>query len=266
MNLNTKQTLIWVSIFSIAMGILEAAVVVYLRELYYPAGFDFPLKMMSTTTAVTELLREAATIIMLVAIGIIAGRNRTERFAYFIYSFAVWDIIYYAFLKAILNWPESLLTWDILFLLPTTWVGPVIAPVLLAINMIILALLVIRKTHLTIAGSGNSPSGFVNFFSKRIRLKKGIKISRLNWVLLIAGSVICIMAFTLEYTQHMLKAFSFAELFIYSEQLLYHGIKFIPEQFPWWIFWTGYGLISLGILNYGFGVLNKAKIDNQVNG
>ena len=31
------------TLFSIAMGLLEAVVVMYLRELYYPAGFAFPL-------------------------------------------------------------------------------------------------------------------------------------------------------------------------------------------------------------------------------
>ena len=56
---------IWIVFFALAMGYLESAVVVYLRELYYPEGFDFPMKEMSRILAVTELFREAATLIMI---------------------------------------------------------------------------------------------------------------------------------------------------------------------------------------------------------
>jgi hypothetical protein len=37
------KTIIWLAVFSMAMGYLESAVVVYLRKLYYPDGFKFPL-------------------------------------------------------------------------------------------------------------------------------------------------------------------------------------------------------------------------------
>ena len=132
--------LTWVIIFSIAMAFLESAVVVYIREIYYPEGFNFPLKLIDNHIAITELLRELATVIMLIAIAVLAGKNSYERFAYFILSFAIWDIFYYVFLKMILNWPLSFLEWDVLFLLPYTWVGPVIAPIINSILMIILAL------------------------------------------------------------------------------------------------------------------------------
>ncbi|MBK6833902.1 MAG: hypothetical protein IPG89_06345 [Bacteroidetes bacterium] len=65
---------------------------------------------------------------MLVGAGIIAGKTRLTRFAYFIIAFAIWDIFYYVFLYVLLQWPESLFTWDILFLVPVPWTGPVIAP------------------------------------------------------------------------------------------------------------------------------------------
>ncbi len=100
--------------------------------------------------ALTEIFREAATLIMLVGIGIIAGRNSSERFAWFLYSFAVWDIFYYIFLKLLLNWPESFMTWDILFLIPATWVGPVIAPVIVSITMIAFALIILYSNQKSI--------------------------------------------------------------------------------------------------------------------
>lgn len=46
---------------------------------------------------------------------------------------------YYVFLKLTLNWPQSLLTWDILFLIPVPWVGPVLAPVICSLTMILIS-------------------------------------------------------------------------------------------------------------------------------
>jgi hypothetical protein len=98
-----KYTFIWLTFFSIAMGYLETSVVVYLRELYYPQGFDFPLAPISPSLAVTEFWREVATIVMLWGVGVLAGRSKTEKFALFLYSFAIWDIFYYIFLKILLT-------------------------------------------------------------------------------------------------------------------------------------------------------------------
>ena len=226
----TKSVIIWVTLFSIAMGMLESAVVVYLRELYYPEGFAFPLKMMSSTLILTEILREVATLIMLIAIGVLAGRTKTEKFGYFIYSFAIWDIFYYVFLKLLLNWPESLLTWDVLFLLPTTWVGPVIAPLLLSVAMIALTLCIVA------------------FTDKR----STTSIALPEWGLLIAGSIICIVSFTYEYSAYILKQFAVSELFVPTEKLMEYAIQFVPEMFPWWIFILGFTLILSGIGRFIF--------------
>ncbi|HNX08095.1 MAG TPA: hypothetical protein PKL96_10970, partial [Bacteroidales bacterium] len=111
---NTLTKIIWVAIFAIAMGFLESAVVVYIRALYYPEGFMFPMKLISDQIMITEFFREAATMIMLIGIAVIAGSSAIERFAYFIFSFGIWDIFYYIFLYALLGWPQSLMTWDVL--------------------------------------------------------------------------------------------------------------------------------------------------------
>lgn len=225
MQRKTIHTILWVTIFSIAMGMLESAVVVYLRALYYPEGFAFPLKTMEASIAVTELLREAATLTMLIGIGVLSGRSRIEKFGYFIFSFAIWDIFYYVFLKTLLHWPESWLTWDILFLIPTTWVGPVIAPVILSLLMIILALC-------------------ISYFQDKLN---HVQISWREWSLLIFGSLTVIVSFTLEYTQFLLKEFSFGQMFRLTPELLDYAIQFIPRQFPWTIFILGTLLIVSGI-------------------
>ncbi|MBK6345556.1 MAG: hypothetical protein IPF68_06385 [Bacteroidales bacterium] len=80
---------------------------------------------------------------MLLVAGIIAGRNSAQRFVFFLFCFAIWDIFYYVFLYLLIGWPASLLDWDILFLLPVPWIGPVLAPCLLSLMMIMLIILVV---------------------------------------------------------------------------------------------------------------------------
>ena len=52
-------------------------------------------------------------------------------------AFGVWDIWYYIFLRQITGWPSSLLDWDVLFLIPLPWWGPVIAPVSISLLLIL---------------------------------------------------------------------------------------------------------------------------------
>lgn len=229
-----SKALFWVTFFSIAMGYLESSVVVYLREILYPQGFTFPLATMDERIAITELFREAATVIMLVGIGIIAGRNGSERFAWFLYSFAIWDIFYYVFLKLLLNWPESFMTWDILFVIPVTWVGPVISPVIVALTMIAFALLIL----------------YLN------QKKHTVKIALSEWLILITGSLVLIVAFTWDYSRYVLRHNTFADIWSVPSQSLYKlTTSYVPESFNWWIFAAGEIIILWGV--YRFWAKNK---------
>ena len=136
---------IWliVAVFAVAMAWLEAATVYYLRVLVdrlIPYQAD-PLPIRGALGPV-ELVREAATLVMLLTVGMLAGRTWQTRLGYSAIAFGVWDIFYYVFLKVIYDWPSSLLEWDILFLLPLPWWGPVLAPMSVAVLMIVWGTLV----------------------------------------------------------------------------------------------------------------------------
>ncbi len=136
MSQQTRNRLIWLAVFGVTMGLFEAAVVVYLRRIVYPEGFSFPLVTLEGGLAFVEIAREAASLLMIASVAVLAGRRLVEKLACFVYIFGIWDILYYVFLKIALDWPSSLLEPDILFLIPVPWVGPVLAPVLVAAVMI----------------------------------------------------------------------------------------------------------------------------------
>ena len=208
------------------MGFLESAVVIYLRKLYYVNGFAFPLAPMDADIVVVEFWREAATIIMLAAVGVLAGRNKAERFAWFLFSFAVWDIFYYVFLYIFLGWPQSLMTWDILFLIPVPWVGPVITPVIIALTMILFAMSVVT-------------------YSER---GQNVGLKRVEQLLLLSGSLVAIVSFTRDYMRQNWGA-------IYSSFTAHNAkvtdfLGYVPAHFDWGIFIVGELLLLVAWWQY----------------
>jgi hypothetical protein len=133
--------------FGIAMAWVESAVVVYLRTLigrlvpYQPDPLPF-----SVGLGEIELVREVATLVMLLLVGALAGRTWAQRMAYAAIAFGIWDIFYYVFLVPMSGWPRSVFDWDILFLLPLPWWGPVLAPASIAALLVVGGTLMIRVT------------------------------------------------------------------------------------------------------------------------
>lgn len=132
-----RRRLLVVAAFALAMAWVESAVVFYLRRLVDRIEPHQPNPLpIAGDIGGTELIREAATMVMLLAVGWLAGRTWRARLGFFIAAFGVWDIGYYVFLIPMTGWPHSVLDWDILFLIPLPWWGPVLAPVLIALLMI----------------------------------------------------------------------------------------------------------------------------------
>lgn len=175
----TFKRFIVVIIFAAAFGYIESAVVVYLREIFYPAGFTFPLpNLLAFDPAqkyllLTEIGREAATIAIILAAAFLFGRNRRQRFAYFMVIFAVWDIFYYVWLKVILDWPASIMDWDILFLIPVTWASAVLYPIIMSVIMLVFAAAVLYRNA----------------------IGKPLKVTVLDWLLFSLAAVVIVVSF-----------------------------------------------------------------------
>ena len=167
-----------VVIFSIAFGYIEAAVVVYLRAIFHPDGFTFPLADLGTILKerplrLTETGREAATIVLIFTGAWLFGRNRRQRFAYLLTIFATWDIFYYVWLKVLLNWPASIMDWDILFLIPVTWASAVLYPVLISITLLIFAAVILYRDA----------------------RGRPIKVTRTDWLAFFVAGIIVVVSF-----------------------------------------------------------------------
>jgi hypothetical protein len=211
-----KRKLLWVGIFAMAMAFVETMIVFYLRRLYYPDNSLFPLNVsMPVNILIFEGIREFATIVMLLAVAVLSGNKAKEKFAYFIYAFAVWDIFYYVWLKLTLDWPASLMTWDVLFLIPITWASPVICPIIVSLTMILGASLILN-------------------YSKTKFTKNQIK-------LLIIGGILIYTSFVLNYS---ILLFNKAYVLKFSEVAIENGIinaaaSYIPNHFNWPVFMIG---------------------------
>jgi hypothetical protein len=241
---NLFKTFLLLTLFSIAMGYMESAIVVYLRKIYYPEGFRFPLTPIEISIGATEILREAATLIMLITIGIAAGKTKLQRFSFFIFCFGIWDIFYYVFLKMLLDWPAHLFDWDILFLIPVPWVGPVIAPCILSLTMIAFAIV------------------FTSF-------ERYLKLKTSDWLMLSAGSLIIIFSFVYDYIRILISQPGPQN----SPTLLSEMNNYIPENYHWWIFISGESILIITMLfifkrnkkterEYSFGNSIQLTTDN----
>ncbi len=213
-----KGRLLTVVVFAGAMAWVESATVAYLRTLLNRVEpyQQRPLPIVSLFVG-AELAREAATVVMLLSVALLAGKTWRGRCGYFMVAFGVWDIFYYVFLKVIVGWPHTLFDWDVLFLIPLPWWGPVLSPVLISIILIIGGILM---TDL---------DGTASLFAP----------SRVSWVICAAGLITALYVF-------MATA-------IYGLLAGSHGIhNILPTQFNWPLFDVALLMLSAPIIEMAF--------------
>jgi hypothetical protein len=201
-----------VVVFAIAMAWAEAATVFYIRALVdriEPYQAD-PLPMHGVLGSV-ELWREAATLVMIATLGLLAGRTWRRRAGYAALAFGAWDIGYYVFLRLISGWPRTLLDWDVLFLLPLPWWAPVLAPVSIALVMIAWG------TLATQSDNDATAAGWA-------------------WALGWAGIVLALAVFTTDSWRALPKG---------RDAVL----RVLPTSFNWPLFWVALLLIASPVLH-----------------
>ena len=207
-----------VVLFAVGMAWVEAASVYYLRAMigridpYQPD----PLPIRAGFTEV-ELVREAATLVMLLATGMLAGRTWRARLGYSAIAFGVWDIFYYVFLRMMSGWPGSVLAWDILFLLPLPWWGPVLAPVSIA------ALMIAWGTFETQLARRSEPG------------RSGARV----WAACLLGTVLALYVFMAD-----------------AVQVVHRGMDatrdVLPSEFNWLLFGLAFALMALPVAETGW--------------
>jgi hypothetical protein len=190
-----KRQVIAVLLFGISFGYVEAAVVTYLRPQFFALRAAqslelFPLLTLQQIKAAglgfvrmteTEVAREAATLVMLGSVAAAAGGNFRQWLAFFLLEFGAWDIAFYFFLKVLIDWPRSLLTWDVLFLIPVPWTGPVLAPVIVALTMIATGIVILRQES----------------------YQRSTALKAVHWIGVCTGAVLILAAFMWDYRNIM---------------------------------------------------------------
>jgi hypothetical protein len=210
----------WLTVVTFAVGMawVESACVYYLRVLtdrIVPYQ-THPLPLAGSLGSV-ELVREGATLVMLLMVGMLAAEAWRKRLAYALIAFGTWDIFYYVFLRIITDWPASPFDWDILFLLPLPWWGPVLAPVCIATLMIIWGTLTTQWPESTPATT----------------------VTRTLWVASALGTALALYVFMAD-----------------SIRAIPHGIEAIrgvlPTSFNWTLFITALTLMAAPVFHAGW--------------
>jgi hypothetical protein len=194
------------------MACIEASLVVYLRELYYPDDRRtiFPLRLMSNEHLAFEFPREVATLLMILSVSWLSEKNAMRRFAAFVFVFGLWDVFYYVWLKAFIGWPVSFTEWDVLFLIPWPWFGPWMAAAAIAVLF-------------TAWGGWVLSSDHTPLFNRRAVLP------------FVAGALAALAAFLLP---------GWPLLALGAE-----GFRgYVPGSFAWWLYIPGWIAMAAGLI------------------
>lgn len=218
-----------VVIFAVAMAWMESATVVYLRTLVgrVEPYQQSPLPIISSF-GVVEVIREAATLLMLMSAGWLAGISWKSRLGCFMAAFGVWDIFYYVFLKIIVGWPHSLYDWDVLFLIPLPWWGPVLSPILISLVLVLFGTVLMLSEF----------DGWI------------FRPSTLSWGFHFCGIVLALYAFMENSIEILLKGGN-----LHSK---------LPTEFNWPLFVLGFIFLLAPIIGTAEQVFHGRKSDDAV--
>jgi hypothetical protein len=204
------RKIIWLTLYAIAMAQVEASLVIHLRTIYSADPLQiFPLSLFTWRDLLMELVRETATLVMILMVALLSARGFTRVFAAFVFVFGLWDLFYYLWLKIMMGWPVSWMEWDVLFLLPWVWLGPWLTPALIALLFVVWG-------------------GWVLCSPREVRF------SRNNAVLFVLGVLLALAAFLQPAAFVLWKGKAALQ-------------DFQPEGFWWFLYLPGYLLMVIGL-------------------
>ena len=209
----TGRRMLWLALFALAMAQVEASLVIHLRTIYYSATplqlFPLPLSLITHRDLAIELVRELATVVMILSVALLATKGMTRVFAAFVFVFGLWDLFYYLWLKILIGWPVSWTEWDILYLLPWPWLGPWLTPALIAVLFVVWG-------------------GWVLASSRELRFTRGVV------VLFVVGVGLALVAFLLP-----------AAIVLREGEAALRGYQ--PHGFCWLLYIPGVLLMAAGL-------------------
>lgn len=135
------RRLLLLAALGVGVGHIEAVAVVYVRRLlgWVPLPAEVGPESLAGAPGWlihAEQTREVATLIVLLAVAWVVGRNVLERLGTFLFALGVWKIAHYVSLRVMIDWPESLRTVDRLLLIPHPWYAPVWLPIVCSLAVI----------------------------------------------------------------------------------------------------------------------------------
>ncbi|HZV13107.1 MAG TPA: hypothetical protein VFA55_07815 [Candidatus Kapabacteria bacterium] len=158
----SRRSVVAVALFVLGFSFIESCVVAYLQKAFFQGTTNvFPLRLIDMRYLKIEIVREAATIIVLTAAALMLEKGKWRVFWMFSVLFAAWDILYYIWLHVLTGWPASLFDWDVLFLIPFPWLAPVLAPVLVALLLVLSGVLMLKGPRNAALGIYGVSSGVI---------------------------------------------------------------------------------------------------------
>lgn len=134
----------------IAMAYIDALASFYVRGMIQAGheGAEFAtgaVQEMPQRIISLELTRQAAFVLVLLTVAIVAGRNGLQQAGSFIFCVGAWIVLRYIAIRALTDWPASLVELDAVIFLPEPLYAPIWMTLILGLALGATGVLLIRS-------------------------------------------------------------------------------------------------------------------------
>lgn len=142
--------LIALTAMSLALGYIDSIATYYVRRMPAEpeAGVDLlalePVEALSARELVLEQTRQLSIVLVIVTVGIIAGRNGLQQAGTIVFSVGAWTVLRYAALRTICDWPLSFSDVDAVLYMPEAVHSPVWLVIVVALALAATGVVLVR--------------------------------------------------------------------------------------------------------------------------